>query len=132
MKKNNEYEDERQLLVMVNDVLLTNIDRNDRVYVKHIIRTCLTFDDSMPKLDYSFTPKDDHYNMIIRGWNQDFDIKKAYKMFLSKNRDQVCDPIRRVYCTPSPSSGRGPILTLQIDRLHWNETKKKKRSKKKK
>ena len=125
--KKNEYEDERDLVVMIQDVLLTNIDRNDRIYVKQIIRKCLLFDRSLPKLDYSFATKDDHYNMIVRGWNQDFCLKKAYKTFLSKKRDRVCDPIRRIYCTPSPSSGRGPILTIQIDRVDWSKTKTKKK-----
>jgi len=131
-KKRNEYpitKSQNQNIVFANEIDLPEIDRDDRKPVHKILKNIMTFYETMPELNYEFIPKEYHYNIIVRGWNEEFSAKKMYNMFLSKNKDVSCVPVMDVTLNPKPDSGRGPIMKIQVNRTSWNKSKSKSKSK---
>jgi len=123
---------QNQNIVLTNQIELPEIDRDDRKPVYKILKNIMTFYETMPELKFEFIPKDYHYNIIVRGWNEEFSAKKMYNMFLSKNKHASCVPVIDITLVPKPDSGRGPIMKIQVNRTSWNKSKSKSIKKKKK
>ena len=110
-----------QILSIVNEASLPDVSRDDRVYIRQILHILLTFDETMPVLEWSIQAKATHYNLNVRGWNRPLLVKKWYLTFEGPQRDRACDHIIETSMTPSPDSGIGPLCTIRINRLTFTD-----------
>jgi len=117
-------EKEIQLTKLAETYNLTEIDRCDRQSVFQLIRKILSFDEYMPKLDLDIIPKIDHYRLKWSGWICEIDDYKWYEVFLSPNRDEVCDIIQGTKNIPSPESGEGPVKIFLLDKSNVTDVSK--------
>jgi hypothetical protein len=99
----------------------SDVDRVDRPYVRKILRRIMTFDKVMPRLEPKISPKKDHYNLIIQGWKQPFDVEKWYNTFESIKRDSQYDHVIETGCAPAVTD-MGPVLLVRIARTEFSET----------
>jgi hypothetical protein len=117
-----DFERKRDIADLVNAIKLPNIDQNDRESVRAVLFAIISFDDIMPKLDFSFSKKETYYDVNIRGWSSSFDMDRFDKTFLSAERDRRLDNVMKCTCSPTTASGRGSILTLSVVRTKWEST----------
>jgi len=123
---------QNQNVTVANNIDLAKVDRDDRKPMEKILKNMITFYETMPELTFEIIPKENHYNVIIRGWTEAFSVKKMYNKFLAKHRHTSCVPVLDITLEPKPESGRGPIMKIQVVRTLWNKPKKSNNRKKKK
>jgi hypothetical protein len=80
-KKLKKMEDEQ--IKFAKSIDFSRVEKSDRVYVRDILLKVVQFNDIMPPLTVIVYQCPDHYNIIVKGWDQELDDKKWYDTFLN-------------------------------------------------
>jgi hypothetical protein len=103
----------------------SRVDKADRVFVREIILKVVQFNDIMPPLTITIYPCPDHYNAIVKGWDQELDDKKWYDMFLNpETRTGSCDYVKATKTIPADDEGKA-VKVLKIARFGKSGSNKK-------
>lgn len=107
------------------DVDLSKVSRDDRMTVKQILTQLMRYKLPMPQLQVSIFPVDDHYNVYIRGWQQDIDLDLFHKTFLNKSeRDGSLDPLLSIIWRPVEHEGGEGGIVAKIQSVKYNSAKR--------
>lgn len=111
---------------IVHDMELPSVKPQDLPHMQKLIKLILTFDKTMPRLDFRVIRKADHYNLCIRGWTLDFSTKKWYELFDWTQRPHICRIVEETSCVrdPEDSEGRRRLLKFRIPRSRFQETRR--------
>lgn len=97
---------------------LSQIDIEDRSYVKEIIRRVVKFHDPPCDMDIRAINNDDHYNIAFIGWDQTIDDEKWYRTFLKtdglETRENVFDMVISTHTVPVADAEESEIITGPI------------------
>lgn len=103
----------KEAIELSEDIDLSRVDPNDRVYVREILLAVLQFQHPMPKLDVKIFAAPDHYNVTLSKWNQRVDLVKFVKAFgISDTRSRKMDHIRNIDLLGTDDDGKGKIILV--------------------
>lgn len=107
------------------NVDLSKVARDDRMTVKQILTKLMRYKTPMPELQVTIFPVDDHYNVYIRGWQQDIDLDLFHRTFLNKaERDGLLDPLLSITWRPVEHEGGEGGVVAKIQSVKYNSTKR--------
>lgn len=92
---------------------LSRVDPSDRPYMREILMRVLSFHHPMPKLDPDIYDAGDHYNLALKGWNQEIDDASWYATFLAPTRESTFDRILKTGTLPRDDNDC-PVKILRI------------------
>jgi hypothetical protein len=96
------------------EVDLSRVDRNDRPMVRDVLIGIMTFESPMPILVVEVNDTPDHYNIIVKGWDQEMDYELGYNTFLNpKMRRSVYDCVISMSLRPT-NDDNIPSLLFRI------------------
>ena len=101
----------------------SQVDPNDRTYVKKIVYGVLDFERPMPKLDTDIFPASDHYNITFKGWTQSINFKHFYETFVSDDRPSIYDSVMSADMTPVSDIGV-PVIVFKIRKSSFAKQKR--------
>lgn len=105
----NKYEEEFSESVDLSDVL-----PDDRILVHAIVRRICKFQHPMPKLNikaHRIDSSNGDYNVNVKGWAQNIDFDRFWKVFRDPQRDSELEPIFAVQWWPvQETGGEGGVL----------------------
>ncbi len=102
----------------------SRVDSSDRNNVRSIVLGILQFEYPMPKVKIDVYPTPDHYNICIKGWNQELDFDKLYETFRSGKKDSLYDSIISVKLVPEDDE-KVPLLKFAVRKSSFAKQKKK-------
>lgn len=112
-------------LKFAKEIEIGKVEREDRVYIRQILLQIIQFQEPMPKLNIIVKPAGNHYNIIIKGWDQPIDDKIWYKKFLDKEtREDCCDYIITSQTIPTDDEGNA-VKIVKVSRLSQPPTSQK-------
>lgn len=93
------------------EVDLSRVERNDRPSVRDALKGIMSFENPMPKLIVEVNDAVDHYNVVVKGWDQEMDLDRAYRVFLNpKERRGVYDCIISMSLRPTNDDNMPSLL----------------------
>jgi hypothetical protein len=108
---------EDEQLKFAKSIDFSQVDKSDRVYVREILLKVIQFNEIMPPLTVIVHPTADHYNVVIKGWDQPLDDKRWYETFLNpETRAGSCDYINTTQTIPTDGEGKA-VKVLKVARL---------------
>lgn len=119
-----------------NRVDLSKIDREDRPYVKTIIKSIVDWQQPPCNMQIKIHRNDDHYNIIFIGWDQAINDILFYKEFLKTDgidrRDSKYDMIIETETVPVADAEdndliSGPLKLFRIRRSGFSEGHKRRK-----
>lgn len=93
---------------------LSEVDRDERPMMRDILSCFLGYPDIMPCLKFDFYELTSHYNVTIRGFTEEFDLKHFCDTFVGNARAEVLRPISSIGIRVVGESGGQTVMRVKV------------------
>lgn len=95
---------------------LSEVDRDERPMMRDILSCFLEYPDHMPCLKFDFYALTSHYNVTIRGFTDEFDLKHFCDTFVGNARSEGLRPISNIGIRVVGESGGQTVMRVKVRR----------------